>query len=384
MTDPGLSSPTPGGRALQGEIVRLNKIVQALVDRAERSTSAQISDYGRFQVTVMLEEQIRSRTAELQAALAENERITRSLRESEAKFHGVVNQSFAGIAIIEDGKFSYSNARFDEIFGYTTDEIRQLGPGDISAAEDRESVEEGMRQQLRGAKDQAASEIRGFRGFRGLRRDGAVIDIEVHGSVMETSGKRVLISLLLDVTDRVRIARELEALKERLREESIHDALTGLYNRRYLNEFLDRELLVAMRVDHPVSAIMADIDHFKNVNDTYGHLAGDEVLRVFGNLMKRHARTSDICFRYGGEEFLLILPRMHQEIAARRAEQLRGALAATQISYGDSSISVTASFGVATFPGDGTTADTLVSAADNALYVAKNEGRNRVKLAGPA
>jgi diguanylate cyclase (GGDEF)-like protein/PAS domain S-box-containing protein len=375
MTDRELPDITPGEQTLKGEIARLNKVVQALMDRAERSASAQISDYGRFQVTVMLEEQIRARTAELQAALAENEKVNRALRESEAKFHGVVNQSFAGIAVIEDGKFSYSNARFDEIFGYTSDEIRRLGPSDIAVIEDRDLVKEDMRQRLSGAKDQADS------GFRGLRRDGAVIDIEVHGSVMETGGKRVLISLLLDVTERVRMTRELEALKERLREESIHDALTGLYNRRYLDEFFGRELVVAMRVDHPVSAIMADIDHFKNVNDRYGHLAGDEVLRVFGDLMRRFTRTSDIGFRYGGEEFLLILPRMSQEVAVQRAEQVRGALAATRISYGESSIAVTASFGVATFPEDGTTADTLVSAADNALYAAKAEGRDRVNVA---
>jgi diguanylate cyclase (GGDEF)-like protein/PAS domain S-box-containing protein len=298
-----------------------------------------------------------------------------ALRESEAKFHGVVNQSFAGIAVIEDGKFSYSNARFDEIFGYTTDEIRRLGPSDIAAIEDRDLVKEDMRQRLSGAKDRADS------GFRGLRRDGTVIDIEVHGSVMETGGKRVLISLLLDVTDRVRITRELEALKERLREESIHDALTGLYNRRYLGDYLDRELIVAKRANHPVSVIMADIDHFKNVNDHHGHLAGDEVLRVFGDLMKRHARASDVCCRYGGEEFLLILPRMRQEIAVERAEQLRGALADIQILYGETPIAVTASFGVATFPGDGETTDTLLSAADKAMYAAKTEGRNRVNAA---
>jgi diguanylate cyclase (GGDEF)-like protein/PAS domain S-box-containing protein len=375
MTDHGLSSLTPREQALKGEIARLTKTVQALMDRAERSASAQMSDYGRFQATVMLEEQIRARTAELQAALAENEKINRALRESEAKFRGVVNQSFAGIAVIEDGKFSYSNARFDEIFGYTTDEIRRLGPSDIAVVEDRDLVKEDMRQRLSGTKDQADS------GFRGLRRDGAVIDIEVHGSAMEIGGKRVLISLLLDVTDRIRVTRELEALKEKLREESIHDALTGLYNRRHLDEFLGRELVVAMRVDHPVSAIMADIDHFKNVNDRYGHPAGDEVLRVFGDLMRRFTRTSDIGFRYGGEEFLLVLPRMSQEVAVQRAEQLRSALAAIQISYGESSIAVTASFGVATFPGDGITADTLVSAADNALYAAKTEGRNRVNVA---
>jgi len=110
------------------ESIRLNKIIQALMDRAERNASAQGSDFSRFQTTIMLEEQVRHRTAELEAALRENEKINRALRESEAKFRGLVSQSLVGIVLIEDGKFSYSNAKFDTIFGYTSDEIRDLGP----------------------------------------------------------------------------------------------------------------------------------------------------------------------------------------------------------------------------------------------------------------
>ncbi|MDO8359834.1 MAG: GGDEF domain-containing protein, partial [Devosia sp.] len=112
-----------------------------------------------------------------------------------------------------------------------------------------------------------------------------------------------------------------------------------------------------------------------------GHLAGDEVLRVLGDLLKQHARGSDMCSRYGGEEFLLVLPGMSQDAAARRAEQLRCALAAVQIPFDGSNLEVTASFGVATFPVDGATADSLISAADGALYASKAAGRNRVSIA---
>ena len=360
---------------LQAEIARLNKTIRALMDRAERSASSQESDYSRFQVTVMLEDRVRTRTAELEAALAENEKINRALRESEAKFRGVVSQSLVGIVITENGKFTYSNAKFDEIFGYAADEMRELGPSDMATGQDRSLVEEEVRRRMSGEIDQIDY------GFRGLRKDGAVIDIEVHGSVMEAGGKRALISLLLDVTERVRAARELQTLQDKLREQSIHDGLTGLYNRFYLDDFLSRELIAAKRADYPVSAIMADLDHFKSINDRYGHLAGDEVLRVLGGLMKQHARGSDMCSRYGGEEFLLVLPGMAQDSAAGRAEQLRRALAAVQIPFGGSTIEVTASFGVATFPVDGATADALVSAADSALYASKAAGRNRVSIA---
>jgi diguanylate cyclase (GGDEF)-like protein/PAS domain S-box-containing protein len=375
----GLSGTSPNEQALKAEVVRLNKIVQALMDRAERSSNAQGSDYSLFQATIMLEERVRTRTVELEAVLAENEKINRALGESEAKFRGVVSQSLVGIVITEDGKFSYSNAKFDEIFGYTADEVRQLGPLDIAAEEDRPLVKENIRRRMSGEAERVAYL------FRGLRKDGAVIDMEVHASVMEIGGKRALISLLVDVTERVRAARELQALQEQLREQSIHDALTGLYNRRYLDDMLSRELIAAKRADYPVSAIIVDLDHFKGVNDRYGHLAGDEALRAFGDLMKRHARGSDMCCRYGGEEFLLVLPQVAQDVAVERAEQLRSALAAVQVPCGGSSIAVTASFGVATFPRDGRTAGELVAAADSALYAAKAAGRNRVSVSsGPS
>jgi diguanylate cyclase (GGDEF)-like protein len=188
----------------------------------------------------------------------------------------------------------------------------------------------------------------------------------------------------MDVTERTRAEREVQALQEKLREQSTRDALTGLYNRRYLEETLGRELLLAERNGHPVSVIMGDLDHFKAVNDHYGHLGGDEVLRAFGALLKRHARGSDIYCRYGGEEFLLVLPGMAEEHAAARAELLRGTIEAAPVGFGALTIAVTASFGVATFPRDGQSSDGLIAAADSALYAAKAAGRNRVNVhSGP-
>jgi len=128
--------------------------------------------------------------------------------------------------------------------------------------------------------------------------------------------------------------------------------------------------------------IMGDLDHFKAVNDCYGHLAGDEVLRVFGELLKRHARSTDIYCRYGGEEFLLVMPNMAKDNAVQRAENLRSAIATAPIPYGASRIAVTASFGIATFPCEGQAGDELIAAADRALYAAKAAGRNRINAGG--
>jgi len=123
---------------------------------------------------------------------------------------------------------------------------------------------------------------------------------------------------------------------------------------------------------------MGDLDHFKAVNDRHGHLAGDEVIRAFAMLIRHHARGGDICCRYGGEEFLLVFPGMPREKAAERAEQLRRKTSASPIACERSLITVTASFGVASFPYHGPTADALIGAADDALYAAKTAGHNCV------
>jgi len=363
-------------QAAKSEIVRLKKVVQALMDRAERSTSTQGSDFSLFQTAIMLEDQVRVRTAELESALRENEKINRELSESEAKFRSVVNQSLVGIGILQDGKLSYSNSKFNEIFGYSADEIRFHNPLDNVVEDDRASFAENMRKGFSGASKDAEFV------FRGMRKDGTVIDIELHGSATEIGGKPALIGLIMDVTARTRAEREVLALQERLREQAIHDTLTGLYNRRYLDETIGRELIAAERHAYPVSVVMGDLDHFKAVNDRYGHLAGDEVLRVFGGVMKRHARGSDIYCRYGGEEFLLVMPRMAQSGAIERAEHLRSTMASAPVSYGTAQIAVTASFGVASFPADGRSGDDLIAAADAALYAAKAAGRNCVRISG--
>jgi diguanylate cyclase (GGDEF)-like protein/PAS domain S-box-containing protein len=356
------------------EVARLNKVVRALMDRAERNTSVQASDFSLFQTAVTLEEQVRARTEELETALRENEKINRSLRESEAKFRGVVNQSLVGITILEEGKFTYVNARAIEMFGYGADERLALGPLDIVAESDRPRVAESLRERWSG------EEERGHYIFRARRKNGDVLDIEVYGNRMEIGGKPAVISMFMDVTERIRAERELRALQETLREQANHDALTGLYNRHYLEVTLGRELIRAQREGYPVAVIMGDLDRFKAINDRYGHLAGDEVLRTFGDLLKRDARGSDIYCRFGGEEFLLVLPGMAEESAVKRAEQLRSAIAAAPVVYDATPIAVTASFGVATFPCDGRTRDELIAAADCALYAAKAAGRNRVNV----
>ncbi len=171
---------------------------------------------------------------------------------------------------------------------------------------------------------------------------------------------------------------EISQLQEKLREQAIRDPLTGLYNRRYLDETLMRELSRAKRENYSLCIIMVDIDFFKKVNDTYGHLAGDEVLKKFAVLLRDSARKEDVACRYGGEEFLLMTPRMPLEAAEERSNELREKFAMQSISFGEAQIKCTLSIGIAVYPNHGETPEDLTNCADQALYTAKGDGRNRV------
>lgn len=181
------------------------------------------------------------------------------------------------------------------------------------------------------------------------------------------------------VAEQIALALSNLILRETLRQQSVRDPLTKLYNRRFLEESLDRELARLERKNLPLSLIMIDIDHFKTFNDTFGHDAGDAVLRDLGGILQRNIRTSDIACRFGGEEFTVVLPEANVEIGRQRGETLREAMRGLQLVYGGKPLGpVTLSMGVACFPEHGRQREQLLQAADAALYEAKNAGRNRV------
>jgi diguanylate cyclase (GGDEF)-like protein len=166
-------------------------------------------------------------------------------------------------------------------------------------------------------------------------------------------------------------------LQETLRSGSERDPLTDLYNRRHLEISLQRELARAQRHGFPVSLIMIDVDHFKAFNDTNGHDAGDEVLRNVAHVLKRHTRAEDVACRYGGEEFLVVLPDCRVDDAYAKCEAIREAIAQLHVfSRGIALPRITASIGTACYPEDGERMDDLIAAADAALYRAKSMGRN--------
>jgi diguanylate cyclase (GGDEF)-like protein len=175
------------------------------------------------------------------------------------------------------------------------------------------------------------------------------------------------------------MALALQQREQKLQEQAISDPLTGLYNRRYLNEFLPRELVRCRRSAAPLAVMLIDLDHFKRVNDSFGHEAGDVVLKAIAALLKGKVRGSDIACRYGGEEFALILPETGLDAAVRRAEVIRLAIARLVPSHAGTPLGkVTTSLGIALFPDHGEDSDALLRAADVALYAAKGAGRDRV------
>lgn len=168
-------------------------------------------------------------------------------------------------------------------------------------------------------------------------------------------------------------------LRDQLRDQSIRDALTGLYNRRYLLETMRREIGRALKLKKPLSVISFDADHFKKFNDNHGHDAGDAVLRAIGELMRKTFNADEVNCRFGGEEFVVLLPETDKETASRRADDFRSGVEALVIRYGDHNLPrVTVSLGVASLPENGTDSQSLITAADTALYRAKGQGRNCV------
>ncbi len=227
-----------------------------------------------------------------------------------------------------------------------------------------------------------------------LRLDGGEAHVQAHMLPITFAGQDGVLAVTVDVTEKKAAEAEIERanallrtrfeevqkLQQQMYEQAIKDGLTGLYNRRYFDETFERELHRGRRDKADLAVLILDIDRFKMVNDTFGHQAGDEVLRSLAGVLGEKTRAGDIPCRYGGEEFVVVMPGATIAAAYKRAEQLRTAFAAMEVDLGDGRVwRGTLSAGVAVYPTDGSDARRLVACADEALYAAKHEGRNRTK-----
>ncbi|WP_218311624.1 sensor domain-containing diguanylate cyclase [Alteromonas antoniana] len=186
--------------------------------------------------------------------------------------------------------------------------------------------------------------------------------------------------LVYDVTDQALGKRRVERLNDELKVMSRVDGLTGLYNRRYWQERFDYTFKLAKRRSKPITAMMLDIDHFKRVNDTYGHQAGDKVIQALASVIKRCVRETDLAGRYGGEEFAIILTDTQEEGAKKVAERIRKQAEETLVEHEGQQISFTVSLGLAEYSSECTSSMAWLELADQALYDAKQNGRNQYRI----
>ncbi|MDX1634336.1 MAG: diguanylate cyclase [Marinobacter sp.] len=207
------------------------------------------------------------------------------------------------------------------------------------------------------------------------RKDGEKIWVWERGRGVEDGASLMLEGIILETTDRKRMEQELSRL-------ATHDTLTGLYNRREISRILDEEIQRAERYDRSLAVLWIDLDHFKRVNDQYGHAAGDRVLQALCERLRDNIRAVDAIGRYGGEEFMVLLPEMEEEEARETAERLRALVADKPLALDrEQTLALTISIGVAVYPEHGRSRDELCDAADRAMYQAKSAGRNQVCLA---
>jgi diguanylate cyclase (GGDEF)-like protein/PAS domain S-box-containing protein len=301
-----------------------------------------------------------------------------------------VEQSPASIVITNtDGIIEYVNPRFTLVTGYSSEEVLGKNPRLLNTDQTPQGTHRNLWDTLTTGREWQGE-------FVNRKKNGELYyESAIISPILDANGVTThYLAVKEDITERKRAEVELQRanqklqvqlesiqlLQAELREQAIRDPLTGLFNRRYLNETLDRELARAARENYPVSFIMSDIDHFKTINDTYGHPVGDIILQNLAAELTSHARVGDIICRHGGEEFLVILPGVPINTAHQIAERSRISFQESQISDGGFEIRATLSSGIAAFPENGTSSMDLIALADQAMYQAKSNGRNRVVI----
>lgn len=293
-------------------------------------------------------------------------------RSTETKIAALADSAYDAIVMIDSkAKITFWNKASESLFGYNEKEalgrdVHEL----ITPIEDREQAELGM---AKFAKSGTGRIVGSVVEMTALRKDGVRIPIERSVSSFQHGDKWFAAATIRDITERKKAER-------RLKELATTDSLTGLFNRRKFLEISERELLSAKRYKRPLCVMMLDIDHFKKVNDTYGHDGGDEVLRAIASIMQQSLRESDAVGRLGGEEFAAILPETDIIKAGEVGERIRKAVEAhTSLTADNEEVRVTISIGIATHCMSTPDMDSMLKSADTALYRAKELGRNRIE-----
>lgn len=339
--------------------------------------------------------------ARLKGEIAIRQQAELALRSSEGRYRHLAEQSRDTIWTLDlaTQRFTYVSPAVERTRGYTPAEVMALPLQASLSADSYRRVsallaEHGARLV---AGDRSAMSV--MAEVEQPCKQGGQVVSEVMGSfLLDADGRpSALLGVSRDITERRNSEAQLQQANSRLRsqldeiqrlqaalqEQAIRDSLTGCFNRRYLDETLARELARARRERTPLSLLMIDLDHFKQINDAHGHAVGDEALKELARTLRDRVRDEDVLCRFGGEEFVILMPRMPLAVARERAEQWRHLIGEIRLPFDDGLLHFTASIGLAVYPEHGDSVEELTQAADLALYLAKHEGRNRVVVYSP-
>jgi diguanylate cyclase (GGDEF)-like protein/PAS domain S-box-containing protein len=304
--------------------------------------------------------------------------FVKKLKTSELLYRRLFEAAQDGILILDadTGMIIDVNPFLINLLGYSRDEFVERKLWEVGAFKDIKASQDSF---------EALQENESIR-YEDLTlqaKDGRWIEVEFVSNVYLVEDEKVIQCNIRDVTERKQAQSALLEKQALLQELCIRDHLTGLFNRRYLEETLNRELLRTSRQQNSLGLIMLDVDDFKQINDTYGHDAGDAVLRKLGKLLRKYVRGEDIASRYGGDEFVLVLPGASPEVTRERARLICEAMKVFHINIDGKNIdSITFSLGIAAFPQDSPNVAGILQAADTALYLAKHAGKGRVAVVG--
>ena len=299
------------------------------------------------------------------------------LKDSEIRYRRLFEAAQDGILILNarTGAITDVNPFLITMLGYSREEFVEKKLWEVGSFKDIRASKDAFRNL------QKKKYIR-YKNLPLRAKNGRLIQVEFVSNVYMAGNKKVIQCNIRDITERIQVQNALLKSKAFLREQSVRDHLTGLFNRRYMEETLERELLRASRKQLPLGIIMLDVDDFKCLNDSRGHAAGDAILQALGNLLLGNVRGEDIPCRYGGDEFIIVMPDASQQMTLERAELICTYARGFHLHFeGQTLETVTLSLGVATFPENGFSSSALLKAADVALYSAKRKGRGRVAVA---
>jgi diguanylate cyclase (GGDEF)-like protein/PAS domain S-box-containing protein len=299
--------------------------------------------------------------------ITERKQAEEALRDSEEKFRNIAQTAVDAIILADThGNIIFWNRSAQRIFGYAEEEILGKPLAVLMTEQYREPHRKGIKRVTATGESKYFGRIT---EMQGLRKDGKEFPIELSVSMWMAGEETIYSGIIRDITKRKQLEYELEKM-------ATTDKLTGAFTRTKFHEIIKREMERAKRYGHPLSMIMFDIDHFKAVNDTHGHAVGDYVLQTLTQIVRQNLREIDYPIRWGGEEFIIIVPDTEVESAQVLAERIRKAAERYQFDYAGV---ITVSFGVTRFREDDTE-DSFIKRADDAMYLAKKKGRNRVEV----